>query len=775
MTTLHICRWPPGLLGILAGVSLGLAVSAARTEGLASPKITFNRDIRPILAAHCLRCHGPDPGARKADLRLDDEAGAHKDRGGYRAVVPGKPEESELFRRVTAHEEAGRMPPGKTPRPSAAEVALLRRWIEEGARYEKHWAFLPPIQRAVPNVRMTSWPRGPVDHFVLARLEAEGLAPAPEADRATLVRRVTLDLTGLPPTPGEVDDFLADALPGAYERVVERLLASPHYGERMALEWLDAARYADSGGYQGDIFRTPWPWRDWVITAFNRNRPFDQFTVEQVAGDLLPCATRDQRLATGFNRNHRINDEDGIIPEEFRVEYVVDRVETTAGVWLGLTMGCARCHSHKYDPISQKEFYRFFAFFNSVAEEGRGHGNAAPVLTMPSAEQERQITDLDRRIHALQGDLQRLPAGTASSGRREEMGRTLQGMQKQREEVVHAAPATMVMQDLDRSRDTFVLVRGAYDRHGEKVTAGVPEALPPLPPGAPANRLGLARWLVDAGNPLTARVAVNRFWQMYFGTGLVATPEDFGTQGEAPSHPELLDWLAVEFVRSGWDVKAMQRKIVTSATYRQSSRGSAELYRRDPHNRLLARRFGSPPVRPYQPEGLWKELAAVNLDYEPSRGPDLYRRSLYTFWRRTVPPPAMAAFDAPNRETCAVRRPRTNTPLQALVLMNDPTFVEAARVLGERILREGGPDAAARLTLAFRLVLARRPSPRELGVLQETLAFYRLRYARDAAAAQQFVRVGQSDARPGPDPGELAAYAAVAGVLLNLDEAVTKE
>ncbi len=365
-------------------VSLGVAPAARPAEDA----IAFNRDVRPILAAHCFRCHGPDPAARKADLRLDDEAEARKDRGGYRVLVPGKPQESELFRRLTTHEEARRMPPGKgARRPSPAEIGLLRRWIEAGARYEKHWAFIPPRPVPVPKVRNTSWPRGPIDSFLLARLEAEGLAPAPEADRTTLLRRVRLDLTGLPPSPAEVDAFLADAAPGAYERVVERLLASPHYGERMTLEWLDAARYGDSGGYQGDIFRTPWPWRDWVLAAFNRNLPFDQFTVEQLAGDLLPKATREQRLATGFNRNHRINDEDGIIPEEFRVEYVVDRVETTAGVWLGLTMGCARCHSHKYDPISQKEFYRFFAFFNSIAEEGRGHGNAPPVLTLLSPEQ----------------------------------------------------------------------------------------------------------------------------------------------------------------------------------------------------------------------------------------------------------------------------------------------------------------------------------------------------------------------------------------------------
>ncbi len=559
--------------------------------------IDFQRDIRPLLAEHCFECHGPDEAQRQADLRLDLRQAAVADSRSSASqpavIVPGEPEQSELYRRVSTPEASERMPPpeaGQALLP--AEVERLRQWIAEGAQWNEHWAFVAPRQPVTPEVADADWPRSPLDRFVLERLEQSNLQPAPEADRAALIRRVTLDLTGLPPTPAEVDAFLADSSPQAYERVVDRLLASPAYGERMALEWLDAARFADSGGYQGDILRSMWPWRDWVIEAFNRNQPFDHFTIEQLAGDLLPASpqqpqpTQQQRIATGFNRNHRINDEDGIIPEEFRVEYVVDRVETTATVWLGLTLGCARCHSHKYDPISQTEFYEFFAFFNNIAEEGRGHGNSPPLLSLP--------------------------------------------------ETPHGSTSVMVMEELEQPRTTHLLIRGAYDRPAEAVSPGIPAVLPALPPNAPRNRLGLARWLVDPQHPLTARVTVNRFWQMLFGTGLVATPEDFGIRGERPSHPELLDFLALQFIDSGWDVKALLRAIVTSATYRQSTLGSPASWQRDPDNRLLSRgpRFrlaaelirdqalaasgllvreqGGPSVRPYQPAGLWKELASAH-------------------------------------------------------------------------------------------------------------------------------------------------------------------
>ncbi|HEX6987439.1 MAG TPA: DUF1549 and DUF1553 domain-containing protein, partial [Planctomycetaceae bacterium] len=562
------------------------------------------------------------------------------------------------------------------------------------------------------------------------------------------------------------------------------LLASPRYGERMASVWLDAARYADSGGYQGDIPRTMWPWRDWVIRAYNANKPFDEFTVEQLAGDLLPDATPDQIVATGFNRNHRINDEDGIILEEFRAEYVADRADTTGTVWLGLTVGCARCHDHKFDPISQKDYYRLFAYFNSVDETGRGHGNAAPLYYFdPSARPE--VEKIDARLLELMDPAQG------------EYNEVLE-LKERRRKLLDESLTTMVMRDLETPRETFVLERGNYASPGEKVTPGTPAALPAPSADAPPNRLGLARWIVDPGNPLTARVAVNRFWQTYFGTGLVATPEDFGTRGGLPSHPELLDWLATEFVRSGWDVKAVQRLIVTSATYRQSSAVTKEAYERDPENRLLARgprfrlpaeavrdqalaaagllteRIGGPPVKPYQPDGLWAELVSFAPEYEQSTGGDLYRRSLYTFLRRTVPQPTLTAFDLPSREVCTVRLGRTNTPLQALVVMNDPTFVEAARILAEQALRTASDDGV-RVECLFRRVLGRAPSEPEMRLLIDELASRRERFAASPDDATEYLSVGDRPAVTDLDPADLAATAAVASLILNLDEAVTKE
>ena len=781
-------------------VYLSRSVSAADPV---PPPIQFNRDIRPILSAKCFPCHGPDAATRKADLRLDDEASVRADRDGYRIVVPGKPDDSELVRRIVTRDDGERMPPPKAERQlTPAETELLRRWVEQGGRWEKHWSFVPPqrpVESQISDSKLEI--RNAIDNFVFARLERDGLSPSPAADRVTLIRRVSLDLTGLPPTPAEVDAFVADKSPDAYEKVVDRLLGSPRYGERLALDWLDAARFADSGGYQGDIFRTMWPWRDWVIAAFNRNMPFDQFTIEQLAGDLLPNPTRDQLVASGFNRNHRINDEDGIIIEEYRVEYVIDRAETSAAVWLGLTMGCGRCHDHKYDPISQRDFYRFFAFFNSLADQGRGNGNATPVLRLTTPEQDQQVAGLTREIESLQVQLKEIEADPNAATRKQELTNAVQAATKKKDAVLAAAPVTMIQQELETPRDTFILMRGAYDKPGEKVSPGVPGSLPPLPDGVPANRLGLAKWLVDpAGkNPLTSRVIVNRYWQMLFGTGLVATPEDFGTQGEPPSHPELLDWLATEFVRSGWDVKALLKLIVTSATYRQSSLGSAELFRRDPDNRLLARgprfrlpaellrdqtlavsgllveKLGGPSVRPYQPDGLWKDLASSDLEYNQSHGPDLYRRSLYTFWRRTVPPPTMQAFDAPPREICTVRRSRTNTPIQALALMNDPTFVEASRSLAERVLREAAVETDARITHAVRLAIARPPSVAEMRLLRETRQFFHDRFAANPEAAQKLISVGESKPSSDFSATELATWTAIATTILNLDEAVTKE
>jgi hypothetical protein len=568
----------------------------------------------------------------------------------------------------------------------------------------------------------------------------------------------------------------------------------------MVWEWLDAARYADTNGYQEDRTRTMWPWRDWAVNALNRNMPFDRFTVEQLAGDLLPNPTRDRKIATGFHRNHMLNGEGGRIPEESRVEYVVDRADTTATVWMGLTMACARCHDHKFDPVTQREYYQLFAYFNNIAETGsvdRG-GNAAPVLPLPTSAQiaktvslKAQLADLDRRLAALPKDA---PERSGWQKQRDAAQKTL-------DETNNAIVQTMVLEERKdtQPRDTFVLVRGAYDKPGDKVTPGVPSVLPPLPKGSPADRLALARWLVSPDHPLTARVAVNRTWQTVFGTGLVKTTEDFGVQGEPPSHPELLDWLATEFVRTGWDMKRLVRLLVTSATYRQSSRVTPELLRRDPENRLLARaprhrlpswmlrdqalfaagllveKIGGPPVKPYQPEGVWEDFSYGKITYQQDHGEALYRRSLYTFWRRSVAPPGF--FDTASRSVCTVRQARTNTPLQALALLNDTTFVEAARALAQRVMTEkpAAADPPERISCAFRLATARRPTTNEKAILQRAYRRALAHYQNDRDAATKLVSVGESPRRPDLDVAELAAYTSVTSLILNLDEVLSKE
>jgi hypothetical protein len=825
---------------------LSLTAPALRA-GEARPgpaQVEFNRDIRPILSDTCYTCHGPARSTRKARLRLDTQEGLFSDLGESRVVVPGKLNESELWRRVSAADPKKRMPPPTSGRKlTARQVELLKRWIEQGAKWQNHWAFLPPQRPAFPAVKDAAWPRNPIDHFILARLEKEGLRPAPEAPREALLRRVTFDLTGLPPTLREIDAFLADKSPDAYEKVVDRLLASPRYGERMVLEWLDAARYSDSNGYQTDGTRPMWPWRDWAINALNANMPFDRFTVEQLAGDMLPGATLSQKIATGFNRNHMLNGEGGRIAEESRVEYVVDRVNTTATVWLGLTVACAQCHDHKYDPISQKEFYQLYAFFNNVAESGgvdRRNSTAAPVLELPTEGQKARLAAGRERIARLEAGLKaladkvrkgpgdweeelrsspqpvnvvaalRTPPGQRAAAQQKALAdrylavapgpRKLNARLEQERKALNALQnsvlITMVMEERAKPRDTFVLLRGQYDKYGEKVRGGVPACLPPLPRGAPDNRLGFARWLVDPSNPLTARVAVNRAWQTFFGTGLVKTVEDFGSQGDPPSHPELLDWLATEF-RGKWDVKALHRLIVTSAAYRQSSRVAPALRERDPDNRLLARgpRFrlnsfalrdqalalsgllvekrGGPPVRPYQPPGIWEEMSFGFIKYVQDKGENLYRRSLYTFWRRSVGPTNL--FDTSPRQVCTVRLPRTNTPLHALVLMNDTTYVEAARVWAERLLRHGGKTAEERLALAFRMATGRRPTAAEASILGRGFARVLAQYRADRPAALKLIRTGEHPRDPALDPVEVAAYTGMLNTILNLDEVVTKE
>ncbi len=751
-------------------------------------RLDFNRDVRPILSDACFACHGPDARKRKGDLRLDTEQG----RG---VVVPGKPAESELFRRITATDLRQMMPPPKAGRKlSAAQVAVLKRWIEEGGRWQAHWAYVAPRRPPLPAVKDAAWPRNAIDHFILAKLAANGLAPSAEAARATLVRRLTLDLAGLPPTPQEVEAFVHDRRPDAYERLVDRLLATPRLGERLAYDWLDSARYADSNGYQSDGTRTMWPWRDWAVRAFNANLPFDQFTVEQLAGDLLPGATGEQKLATGFHRNHMLNGEGGRVAEESRVDYVVDRVDTTATVWLGLTLGCARCHDHKYDPFTMKDYYRLFAYFNNIAESGavdRG-GNAAPVLPLPTPEQARKREALRTEVRLLEGAVKQ----EARRGLRDALQRTLNARRSALTALERSIVNVMVMEERPQPRATHVLVRGAWDRPGEKVSPGAIESLAAAK-DAPANRLGLARWLVSPGNPLTARVIVNRYWQLVFGTGLVKTAEDFGTQGEPPSHPELLDWLAVEFRESGWDVKRLLRLIVTSATYRQASAVPPGLRERDPDNRLLARgpryrlsshtirdqalalsgllveRLGGPSVRPYQPSGIWEEMSFGRIRYAQDRGANLYRRSLYTFWRRTVGPTNL--FDTSARQVCVVRPSRTNTPVQALVTLNDVTYVEAARVMAQRVLGEAGKSEAERLEYAFRLATARRPDDREVAILARAHARLLAQYRADRPAAQKLLRAGESAVDTTRDPVELAAWTGLCSLILNLDEVITRE
>ncbi len=819
-------RWPIGLslLAVLLGMPVTARSEPTSSSGkLAAGKISFDRDVRPILSNHCWKCHGPDAKERKAGLRLDQQESAIKPaESGKTAVTPNKPADSELLRRILLSDSDEQMPPASENKPlSAAQKEILKRWIEQGATFEQHWSFrtvsrpaIPKLQDFKSKISNLKWKtQNPIDHFIFARLEAEGLTPSPEADRETLIRRVTLDLTGLPPTIAEIDEFLSDRDANAYEKVVDRLLKSPHYGERMALDWLDASRFADTNGYHIDNGRDMTRWRKWVIDAFNRNLPFDQFTIQQLAGDLLPepsepAAAFEQKLASGFHRNHMINFEGGAFPKEYHNAYIVDRVNTTATVWLGLTVACSQCHDHKYDPLTQREFYQFYAFFHNVPENGLDgkKGNAEPLLKLPTDDQQKQLAELADNIAKVDARLK-----TSKDEEAKTLKADLDRLRKVQTELEQLIPTSMVMRELEQPRETFVLIRGQYDKPGDKVEAEVPAVLPRLPEGAPRNRLGLARWLTHPLHPLTSRVTVNRYWQSYFGTGLVKTSEDFGSQGEPPTHPELLDWLAAEFMTNesttatAWDIKHLQRLIVTSATYRQTSRATPALIVRDPENRLLARgprhrlpaegirdlalsvsgllqhKIGGPSVSPYQPAGLWEELMAradgknwTAQEYSQSHGADLYRRTMYTFWKRTCPPAQLATFDAPDRETCTVRRARTNTPLQALVLMNDPTYVEASRKLAERILLEGGATTAERITFAFRLATARKPTPRELTVLRCVFEQQHARFAADPAAATKLLSVGESPRNEQLPAHELAAWAAVASVILNLDEAVTK-
>jgi hypothetical protein len=813
---------------VAAVMALLLLSSAAP----ASEKVQFNRDVLPILADNCYHCHGPDPKNRKAKLRLDDEASVKKS-----VVVAGKSAESELYRRVTAPEKSERMPPAHSNRKlTAAQIQLLKRWIDEGAEWGVHWSLTRISRPALPKLaKYSALVRNPIDSFIFAKLEQEGLAPSSVAAKTTLIRRLGLDLTGLPPTLAEVDAFALDTSPDAYEKLVDRLLGSPAFGERMAWEWLDAARYADSNGFQGDGDRTMWPWRDWVVEAFNRNLPYDQFTVWQLAGDLLPGATLEQKLATGFCRNYMINGEGGRIAEENRVDYVMDMTETMGTVWLGLTLNCCRCHDHKFDPVSQAEYYRLFAYFNQTpVDGGGGNPQTPPVIELATAADQTQLAKLQAAIQTAAKEVEAFEKMFFAESKPGQVPQALETILKinpakrgpnqisqlekqwqkdapayvkvlvplrvaieQRNAFGRTVPRVMVMEDLAKPRMTFILYKGLYNKPGAEVTAGLPAKLPALPSGVSQNRLALARWLVSPEHPLTARVTVNRLWQQIFGQGLVKTPEDFGVQGDKPSHPELLDWLAAEFVESGWDVKHLLRLIVTSATYRQSSKVTPLLLERDPQNRLLARgpRFrlpswmirdqalaasgllvqhvGGPPVKPYQPPGVWEEATFGNIKYQPGKGADLYRRSLYTFWRRIVGPTMF--FDNPSRQVCTIKQMRTNTPLHALVTLNDVTFVEAARVLAQRVLLSGAKEPEQRIEMAFRLVLARQPKPVEAKILLKSLERLRESYAKDPEAAKRFLATGESPRNTTLDSVEHAAYAGLCLALFNLDEALSKE
>ena len=791
------------VLTLLSTLTVGLPAPGRAQAADAVP--SFTRDIKGILSNRCVRCHGPDPEGRAGGgdegLRLDTFEGATADLGGHAAIVPGKPDESEIIARITSTDPDLVMPPPEAGEPlPEKQVDLLKQWIAAGATYEPHWAYVAPKRPPVPAVKRADWPRNEIDRFILARLEAEGLAPQPEADRATLARRLALDLTGLPPTPAEVDAFVADTSADAVEKLVDRLLAHDGYGEHMARQWLDLARYADSAGYAEDQPRTIWGWRDWVVRAFDANMPFDEFTIRQLAGDLLPNATLDDKVATAFHRNTLTNDEGGTIDEEYRTVAVIDRVNTTLSTWMGTTMACAQCHDHKYDPLSQKEYFQLYAILNNTADADRR--DESPFVRLPWKEIDDKRAPIEKEIAEIEAGIPELKK-PASKDRPEPpefqpARKIVADLRKRLDE--NPAVTVPVLEELagEKRRITKIQLRGNWQNLGEEVREGVPDVFHDLDAanGSRVDRMALAKWLVDPANPLTARVVVNRLWERLFGIGIVSTSEEFGSQGDLPSHPELLDWLASELVESGWNMKAIQRLIVTSAAYRQTSRCPPDLVARDPENRLVAcgprvrlsaevirdqalaaagllsRKKGGPSVKPPQPSLGLSAAFGGSTDWETSTGEDRYRRALYTTWRRSNPYPSMATFDAPSREVCTIRRPRTNTPLQALVTMNDPAYVEASQALAWRMVREGGSTEADRAARGFRLVLARQPTPAEIDRL---VGLHRDAHDDFRAAPDEAKKMATDPLGPVPsdlqvDTADLAAWTVVANVILNLDE-----
>lgn len=816
--------------------------SANTVTGGDSPprKVDFSRDVRPLLSRHCFQCHGPDEQARQADLRLDERSDATGELpSGTRAIVPGDPAASSLIERITTPDASRVMPPPEIGKPlSPADIEILRQWIQQEAEYARHWAYIPPLRSPLPvkstSERQDNPSQNEIDAFVFSRLHQEGLAPAGPTEPELLLRRVSLDLTGLPPSMEEASQFQADERPDAYERAVDRILASPLYGERWGAMWLDLARYGDSQGYIHDPPRSIWRWRDWLIEALNANLPYDRFTIEMLAGDLLPDATDSQRIATGFHRNTTNNTEGGSNAEEYRHASVVDRVNTTMQVWMGTTFGCAQCHTHKYDPFSHKEYYEVFAVFNSTED----NNSEPPLLEIAHVGREkerdrnRQILAEARKRHEEQTvltdskvpdweqsvDRATLPADLMEVITRSTEQRSEEQQRKLRDHHRTTVPEWMASQaalaaaqgELDKvetttpvfkegaERPTYVAIRGEFQNRGEQVRPGVPAVLHPLPPGTKLDRLRFAEWLMDSANPLTGRVTVNRLWQELFGIGLVESSEEFGNQGEPPSHPELLDWLATEMIRTGWDTKNMLRRIVSSAAYRQSSYVSDELALRDPNNRLIGRgprvrlpaetvrdqalfvagllspKLYGPPVHPPQPVNGLAAAFGQSTDWETSRGEDRHRRALYTRWRRNLPYPSMITFDAPERSVCSLRRTRTNTPLQALVTLNDQVYVEAAQALARRIMTEGGDTTASRAAYGLRLVLTRSPAEQETNRLVQLHQTVHATLGTDLAKATPLATKPLGPLPEASDTIEAATWTVVGNVLLNLDEFLSK-
>jgi hypothetical protein len=737
-------------------------------------KISYNFNIRPILSDKCYKCHGPDAAHRQAHLRLDIADSAYAPltvtKGAF-AVMPGKPDQSELLKRIGSADLTYMMPPPDAHLGMLTdyEKKLFKKWIEQGAKYEKHWAFSVPIKASLPSVSNMAWPKNEIDYFALQRMDQEGLSPNEQADKERLLKRASLDVTGLPPSLEMMDEFLADNSEKAYEKIVDRLIGTDQYGEKMALHWLDVARYADSYGYQDDNIRTQWPWRDWVIHAFNANLPYDQFITWQIAGDMLPHATKEQILATGFFRNHKYTEEGGVVPEEYRIEYLIDKTKTFGKGILGVTIECAQCHDHKYDPFKQKDYYSLLAFFNNTKEIGY-EGDVSmskpakmPILFIDSNDRKNILSFIHKKDTA-----------------------TLM---------------VSVMGERDTLRKTYLLNRGRYDAPGIEVQ---PNALPAVmkfdTTQFTRNRLGLAQWTVSRNNPLTARVFVNQIWQEFFGKGIVKSSGDFGMQGDLPSHPELLDWLAADFMEHGWDIKRLVKQIVMSATYRQSAKTTPEKINKDPENTylsrgprnrlqaefirdlilsssgLLVKTIGGPSVKPYQSQGLWENATSGRGElatYKQDHGDSLYRRGMYTFIKLTVPPPSMVMFDGSNRDQCEVRRLKTNTPLQALIMMNDPTVLEASRVLAEKISVEQSAPAD-KITKVFRLIVCRKPTAKELKTLQDYYNDQLQEFVQKKLNAQKTIATGEYATNKNTDPNSTAALIKVINIIYNLEETITK-